>query len=227
MLAVRPRWCFTYQGDDWLWDICCGCEWPHGWTVAAESTPIGSPPKPNTGPTRIPPMTFVSTCLLLMTPWRGGQRGTRQGDAFTPSTCLLCVTYDGMWGWEVTEFRGTGVPGILLLALGCGSRHTQRKCVSERKKDTEGWRDRAIGREICHLNGHFYGLGELGGSQTAPLLATTQQTPVRCISVWALLSQRERQMYLSLVILTAVDRIKVTVGWGSGRIRLRLRAELS
>lgn len=79
--------------------------------------------------------------------------------------------------------RGTEVPGIPSLAFGCEYRHTQRKRVKERKEDTEGWRERATGREICHFNGHFYGLGELGGSQTAPLLATIWQTPVRCISV--------------------------------------------
>lgn len=60
-----------------------------------------------------------------------------------------------------------------------------------------------MAREICHFNGHFYGLGELGGSQTAPLLTAVRQTPDRCISVQALLSPSERQMYLSRVKVTA------------------------
>lgn len=72
-----------------------------------------------------------------------------------------------------------------------------------RQKERDGERERVVAREICHFNGHFYGLGELGGSQTAPLLTAVRQTPDRCISVRALLSQSERQMYLSRVKVTA------------------------
>lgn len=84
---------------------------------------------------------------------------------------------------------------------------TPTEKVWDRKKDTERWREGARGGEICHFNGHFYGLGELGGSQTAPSLTTLQQTPDRCISERALLSQSERQMYLSSVVLTTADWI--------------------
>lgn len=55
---------------------------------------------------------------------------------------------------------------------------TSTKKVCERKKDTEMLRDTATASEISHFNGHLYGLGELGGSQTAPLQRTVQKTPV-------------------------------------------------
>lgn len=48
--------------------------------------------------------------------------------------------------------RGTGVPGISL-AFACRWRKI--------------WTDRTRGGQICHFNGHFYGLEELSGSHSA------------------------------------------------------------
>lgn len=128
-----------------------------------------------------------------------GQRLQGGEDAFTLSlwACVCCVfLMMGTWRWKVTRVEGhRGSREHPPLVFGCMSRHPRRK--RDRKKATERWSERATGKEICHFNGHFYGLGELGGSQTSPSLTTVQQTPDRCISVWAFLSPSERQMYLS------------------------------
>lgn len=84
------------RGWHWLWNICCGWWWPHSWTVAAKSTLGSPPPKTKQRSHPRPPVTSVSTCLLLVTP--GGSEGDRREDAFTRCVRLLYVSCDGMWG---------------------------------------------------------------------------------------------------------------------------------
>ncbi len=129
-----------------------------------------------------------------MTP--GGQRALGERThllwASKHVCCVFLMMGCGGDGWEGEGHRGSGntLPGVWMHV------QTPKEEAWDRKKDTERWRQGGRGREICHFNDHFYGLGELGGSHTAPSLTTVQQTPDRRISVRALLSQSERQIYL-------------------------------
>lgn len=58
--------------------------------------------------------------------------------------------------------RGRACPDI--------NSHTQGKCVREKRTQREQGRNQERRYFIfCHFNGHFNGLGELGGRQTVPL----------------------------------------------------------
>lgn len=154
MLAIRPRSCFSLLalakshregedvhlwvcrlslswGGDWLWNICRGWRWPHSWIVAAKST-LGSPPKTKYWSYPSPPMTSVSTCLLLVTP--GGSKGTRREDAFTLSPCVLCVSYDEMWGVRGDRVEGHRGPGNTLAGVWMHDQKPADK-VCDRKRE--------------------------------------------------------------------------------------------